>query len=209
MKIAVIDYDMGNLHSVCKGLEKAGAIPEITDSAEVIAQAKAIVLPGVGAFDPAMEHLKERNLIEPLKGAIASGTPFLGICLGLQILFESSEEGKEKGLGVVRGKVRRFQSEPNLTIPHMGWNTMTKTQPEHPLWAGLPPETYLYFVHSFYVDPTDKKVIAGEVTHGSQKVTSAIAHKNLMAVQFHPEKSSDYGLKILSNFVKLIENKKN
>ncbi|MGY6529437.1 MAG: imidazole glycerol phosphate synthase subunit HisH [Cyanobacterium sp.] len=204
MKIAVIDYDMGNLHSVCKGLEKAGAIPEITDSAEIIAQAKAIVLPGVGSFDPAMQHLKERNLVEPLKRAIASGTPFLGICLGLQILFESSEEGKEEGLGVIKGKVRRFQSEPNLTIPHMGWNTMAKTQPEHPLWAGLPPETYLYFVHSFYVDPADKSVIAGEVTHGSQTVTSAIAQKNLMAVQFHPEKSSDYGLKILSNFVNLI-----
>ncbi|WP_069791874.1 imidazole glycerol phosphate synthase subunit HisH [Cyanobacterium sp. IPPAS B-1200] len=204
MKIAVIDYDMGNLHSVCKGLEKAGAIPEITDSADVIAQAKAIVLPGVGSFDPAMEHLRARNLVEPLKSAIASGTPFLGICLGLQILFESSEEGKEQGLGVIKGKVRRFQSEPNLTIPHMGWNTMEKTQPNHPLWAGLPPETYLYFVHSFYVDPTDKSVIAGEVTHGNQKVTSAIAHKNLMAVQFHPEKSSDYGLKILSNFVNLI-----
>jgi glutamine amidotransferase len=202
--IAVIDYDMGNLHSACKGLEKAGAIPKITDSPFEIAQADGVVLPGVGSFDPAMQHLKERDLIEPIKQAVKGSKPFLGICLGLQILFEASEEGQEEGLGIIKGKVRRFRSEPNLTIPHMGWNTLHLTQNNHSLWQNLPLDPYLYFVHSYYVDPIDSNIISGEVTHGSQKVTAAIAKDNLMAVQFHPEKSSDYGLQILTNFVKLV-----
>jgi glutamine amidotransferase len=132
--IAVVDYDMGNLHSVCKGLENVGAVPKITDSPAIIEQADAVVLPGVGSFDPAMQNLRSRNLIEPIKRAIASGKPFLGICLGLQILFESSEEGVEPGLGVIAGKVRRFRSEPGLTIPHMGWNQLQFTQQNLPLW---------------------------------------------------------------------------
>ncbi len=202
--IAVIDYDMGNLHSACKGLEKAGAIPKITDSPFEIAQADGVVLPGVGSFDPAMQHLKERDLIEPIKQAVKGSKPFLGICLGLQILFEASEEGQEEGLGIIKGKVRRFRSEPNLTIPHMGWNILHLTQNNHSLWQNLPLDPYLYFVHSYYVDPIDSNIISGEVTHGSQKVTAAIAKDNLMAVQFHPEKSSDYGLQILTNFVKLV-----
>ncbi|MBL1208769.1 imidazole glycerol phosphate synthase subunit HisH [Geminocystis sp. GBBB08] len=201
--IAVIDYDMGNLHSACKGLEKAGAIPKITDSPREIANADGVVLPGVGSFDPAMQHLKERDLIEPIKQAVKSGKPFLGICLGLQILFEASEEGKEEGLGIIKGKVKRFQSEPNLTIPHMGWNTLDFTQNNQQLWKNLPLSPYLYFVHSYYVDPLNAEIISGQVTHGSQKVTAAIAQDNLMAVQFHPEKSSDYGLQILTNFVEL------
>lgn len=202
--IAVIDYDMGNLHSACKGLEKAGATPKITDSPLEIAHADAVVLPGVGSFDPAMQHLKERDLIEPIKQAVKSGKPFLGICLGLQILFEASEEGKEEGLGIIQGKVKRFQSEANLTIPHMGWNTLDFTQNNHSLWKNLPISPHLYFVHSYYVDPIDYNLISGQVTHGSQKVTAAIAKDNLMAVQFHPEKSSDYGLQILTNFVELV-----
>ncbi|MGI0481329.1 imidazole glycerol phosphate synthase subunit HisH [Geminocystis sp. CENA526] len=201
--IAVIDYDMGNLHSVCKGLEKAGATTKVTDSPQEIAQADAIVLPGVGSFDPAIEHLQERDLIYPIQQAVKSGKPFLGICLGLQILFESSEEGKQQGLGVVKGKVKRFKSEANLTIPHMGWNTLNLTQNQHSLWKNLPLNPYLYFVHSYYVEPDDKNVIASQVTHGTQTVTASIAYDNLMAVQFHPEKSSDYGLQILTNFVEL------
>ncbi|MBF2057300.1 MAG: imidazole glycerol phosphate synthase subunit HisH [Cyanobacterium sp. T60_A2020_053] len=204
-KIAVIDYDMGNLHSACKGLEKVGATPIVTDSAPVILDAQGIVLPGVGSFDPAIQHLRSRNLIQPIKDAIAQGMPFLGICLGLQILFEKSGEGKEEGLGIFKGEVRSFQSEPNLTIPHMGWNTMTKVQANHPLWANLPPEPYFYFVHSFYVDPLDKAIIAGEVTHGSQRVTGAVIRDNVMAVQFHPEKSADAGLMVLKNFVEMVE----
>ncbi len=205
--IAVIDYDMGNLHSACKGLEKAGATPQITDSPQDIAEADAVVLPGVGAFDPAMQHIRARYLEQPIKNAIASGKPFLGICLGLQILFEASEEGTEKGLGIIPGKVKRFASEPEITIPHMGWNQLDFTQTNHPLWQNLPSNPYVYFVHSYYVEPKDRAVNAATVTHGSQQVTAAIAYDNLMAVQFHPEKSSTYGLKILSNFVSLVNSK--
>jgi imidazole glycerol-phosphate synthase subunit HisH len=205
--IAVVDYDMGNLHSVCKGLENVGAVPKITDSPAIIEQADAVVLPGVGSFDPAMQNLRSRNLIEPIKSAIASGKPFLGICLGLQILFDSSEEGVEPGLGVISGKVRRFQSEPGLTIPHMGWNQLEFAQPHQPLWEGLPSDPWVYFVHSYYVDPVDLKVRSAMVTHGSQNVTAAIAKDNLMAVQFHPEKSSTTGLHMLSNFVSLVREK--
>jgi len=205
--IAVVDYDMGNLHSGCKGLENVGAVPKITDSPAVIEQADAVVLPGVGSFDPAMQNLRSRNLIEPIKSAIASGKPFLGICLGLQILFDSSEEGVEPGLGVIAGKVRRFRSEPGLTIPHMGWNQLQFTQPDLPLWQNLPSDPWVYFVHSYYVDPVDLEVRSAIVTHGSQNVTAAIAKDNLMAVQFHPEKSSTTGLQMLSNFVSLVRAK--
>jgi len=205
--IAVVDYDMGNLHSVCKGLENVGAVPKITDSPAIIEQADAVVLPGVGSFDPAMQNLRSRNLIEPIKSAIASGKPFLGICLGLQILFESSEEGVEPGLGVIAGKVRRFRSEPGLTIPHMGWNQLQFTQPNLPLWQKLPSDPWVYFVHSYYVDPVDWEVRSAIVTHGSQNVTAAIAKDNLMAVQFHPEKSSSTGLQMLSNFVSQVRAK--
>ncbi|MEG4105775.1 imidazole glycerol phosphate synthase subunit HisH [Microcoleus sp. S13_C5] len=205
--IAVVDYDMGNLHSVCKGLENVGAVPKITDSPAIIEQADAVVLPGVGSFDPAMQNLRSRNLIEPIKSAIASGKPFLGICLGLQILFESSEEGVEPGLGVIAGKVRRFRSEPGLTIPHMGWNQLQFTQANLSLWENLPSDPWVYFVHSYYVDPVDLEVRSAIVTHGSQNVTAAIAKDNLMAVQFHPEKSSSTGLQMLSNFVSLVREK--
>jgi imidazole glycerol-phosphate synthase subunit HisH len=205
--IAVVDYDMGNLHSVCKGLENVGAVPKITDSPAIIEQADAVVLPGVGSFDPAMQNLRSRNLIEPIKSAIASGKPFLGICLGLQILFESSEEGVEPGLGVIAGKVRRFRSEPGLTIPHMGWNQLQFTQRDLPLWQNLPSDPWVYFVHSYYVDPVDWEVRSAIVTHGSQNVTAAIAKDNLMAVQFHPEKSSSTGLQMLSNFVSQVRAK--
>ena len=205
--IAVIDYDMGNLHSVCKGLENAGVTPKITDSATVIQQADAVVLPGVGAFDPAMQHLHSRHLIEPIKQVIASGVPFLGICLGLQILFESSEEGEEPGLGIFPGTVRRFKSEPGVTIPHMGWNQLTFNQPDLPLWKNLGSQPWVYFVHSYYVDPADSNLTAASITHGSQTITAAIAKDNVMAVQFHPEKSSTAGLQILDNFVELVNTK--
>lgn len=206
VNVAVIDYDMGNLHSACKGLEKAGAVPRITYSPEEILNADGVVLPGVGAFDPAMRHIRERNLEPVIKDAIASGKPFLGICVGLQLLFDGSEEGNERGLGIVPGMVKRFQSEPDITIPQMGWNQLELTQNSFSLWSNLPVDPYLYFVHSYYVDPIEKDIVAGTVTHGTQKVTAAISKDNLMAVQFHPEKSADNGLRILSNFVTSIEN---
>jgi imidazole glycerol-phosphate synthase subunit HisH len=205
--IAVVDYDMGNLHSACKGLQNAGATTQITDSVKVMEQADAVVLPGVGAFDPAIQHLRSRDLIHPLQDIIASGKPFLGICLGMQILLEGSEEGRESGLGAVPGMVRRFHPEPLLTIPHMGWNRLQLTQPDLALWQQLPADPWMYFVHSFYADPIDPSMNAATITHGTQTVTAAIAHKNLMATQFHPEKSSDAGLKILANFVTLVSQK--
>jgi imidazole glycerol-phosphate synthase subunit HisH len=203
--IAVVDYDMGNLHSACKGLENAGATTKITDVAAEIEQADAVVLPGVGSFDPAVQHLRSRGLEEPIKRVIASGKPFLGICLGLQILFEGSEEGKEPGLGIIPGKVRRFQPEPDIRIPQMGWNHLEFTQPDCPLWMQLSENPQVYFVHSYFVDPVDPTIRAATVTHGSQQVTAAIARDNMMAVQFHPEKSSTAGLQILSNFVTLLK----
>ena len=205
--IAVIDYDMGNLHSACKGLENAGAETHVTDRFQDLEQADAVVLPGVGAFDPAIQHLRSRDLMQPIRDVIASGKPFLGICLGLQILLEGSEEGKETGLGVIPGIVRRFQPEPGLTIPHMGWNQLQLTQPAIPLWQGLPANPWVYFVHSYYAAPTDPTMNAAVITHGTQTVTAAIAQDNLMAVQFHPEKSSTAGLQILSNFVALVQQK--
>ncbi|MDX2212327.1 MAG: imidazole glycerol phosphate synthase subunit HisH [Oculatellaceae cyanobacterium bins.114] len=203
-RIAVVDYDMGNLHSACKGLENAGAVTHVTDSAKELEQADAIVLPGVGAFDPAIQQLRSRDLIQPLKDIIASGKPFLGICLGLQILLDGSEEGNEPGLGVVPGVVRHFRHEPGITIPHMGWNQLQFTQPDLPIWQDLPVDPWVYFVHSYYADPAQPEVTAATITHGSQTITAAIARDNLVAVQFHPEKSSTAGLKILSNFVQSV-----
>lgn len=205
--IAVVDYDMGNLHSACKGLEQAGATPQITDSPIALDRADAIVLPGVGSFDPAVQQLRSRHLEEPLKRAIDNGKPFLGICLGLQILFDSSQEGNEPGLGIIAGTVKRFRHEPGITVPHMGWNQLELTQPDSSLWQHLPTDPWLYFVHSYYVDPIDPTVRAATITHGSQTVTAAIAQNNLMAVQFHPEKSSTSGLQILANFVQLVNSR--
>ncbi|MGF1603255.1 MAG: imidazole glycerol phosphate synthase subunit HisH [Chloroflexi bacterium AL-N5] len=203
VNIAVIDYDMGNLHSACKGLQQAGAQTTVTDRSQDLEQADAVVLPGVGAFDPAMEQLRSRHLIPVIKDIIASGKPFLGICLGLQILFDGSEEGSEEGLGVIPGTVKHFQPEPGITIPHMGWNQLDYTQ-QLPLWEKLPLQPWVYFVHSYYVDPVDPSIRAATTTHGSQTVTAAICRDNLFAVQFHPEKSSTAGLQLLANFVEQV-----
>jgi imidazole glycerol-phosphate synthase subunit HisH len=201
MKIAVVDYDMGNLHSVCKGLEHAGAETLITHLPSELASADAIVLPGVGSFDPAVKKIRDRDLEQPLKDIIASGKPFLGICLGLQILFDRSDEGQEPGLGIIPGTVHKFQPESNLTIPQMGWNQLQLTQPNCPLWTKINTAAWVYFDHSYYVEPSLSSVSAAAVTHGTQIVTAAIAQDNIMAVQFHPEKSSTVGLQILANFV--------
>jgi imidazole glycerol-phosphate synthase subunit HisH len=202
--IAVIDYDIGNLHSVCKGLEKAGAEPIVTSDPKVIAKADGVLLPGVGAFDHCMQNLRSHKLEDIVKEAIASGKPFLGICVGMQILFEGSEEGQESGLGIISGTVKRFKPEPNITIPHIGWNQLQITQPECDLWQALPVNPWMYFVHSYFAVPTDLSLIAAYTNHGNQKATAAIALNNLMAVQFHPEKSSDCGIKMLSNFVEFV-----
>ncbi len=205
--IAVIDYDMGNLHSACKGLGFAGAETVITHDMAELQQADGVVLPGVGAFDPAMKKLRDRNLVSPILDLIASGKPFLGICVGLQLLFEGSEEGSEPGIGAFKGTIRRFKDEPGIVIPHMGWNQLTLTQPDTPFWDQVSDGDWVYFVHSFYPEPTDANITAATTTHGSQTVAVAAARDNLMAVQFHPEKSSHTGLRILANFVELVQQK--
>ena len=202
--VAVIDYDMGNLHSACKGLEIAGATPIVTNDPLELAKADGLVLPGVGSFDPAMHKLRANHLEQPIKEAITSGKPFLGICLGMQILFNSSEEGQESGLGIIQGQVKRFIHEPNVTIPHMGWNQLILTQADCPLWQDLGNSPWMYFVHSYYTAPFDNRVTAATTTHGSQTVTVAIAKDNVMAVQFHPEKSSTDGIHLLANFVRML-----
>jgi imidazole glycerol-phosphate synthase subunit HisH len=204
LRIAVVDYDMGNLHSVCKGLQQVGATPIITDSLAELTSADAVLLPGVGSFDPAMQHLHQRGLVKALRQIASSGQPFLGICLGLQLLFEGSAEGQEAGLGVMPGQVKRFRSTPGLTIPHMGWNQLELTQPHNSLWQSLPNNPWVYFVHSFYVEPTNAQLVTATTTHGDQQVAVAVELDRLQAVQFHPEKSADTGLKILANFLQSV-----
>ncbi len=198
--IAIIDYGMGNLRSVQKALEKAGGQTVITQNPQEIQNASKVVLPGVGAIAPAMQRLNELNLIPAIKKAISDNKPFLGICLGLQLLFEKSVEGGEvPAMGILKGEVKRFHA---LKVPHMGWNQITVHSSQCPLFYGIDNDTDVYFCHSYYVQPTDKSIIATTTDYGLS-YTSAITRDNLFGVQFHPEKSQTVGLKILGNFVKL------
>lgn len=200
--IAIIDYQMGNLRSVQKGFEKVGHAATITSDAAELAAADKIVLPGVGAFGDAMAELKRRDLVQPIKDAVASGKPFLGICLGLQLLFDVGyENGEFEGLGILRGKVVRFDLPPGFKVPHMGWNRGTIKRPA-PVLAGLADNTYFYFVHSYYVAPADSNVVAIEADYG-HPFCAAVWQDNLFATQFHPEKSQAEGLKLLRNFAEL------
>jgi glutamine amidotransferase len=199
--IAVIDYGMGNLRSVQKALEVAGARTKVTSRPEDLEKCEKIVFPGVGAFGDAMKELKRRKLIEPIKGAIAGCKPFLGLCLGMQLLFERSEEAPGvKGLCVLRGEVKRFRGI-GLKVPHMGWNNIKKA-PGAEILKGVPNGSYMYFVHSYYVKPKDKGIILTSTDYGINFV-SGICKCNVYGLQFHPEKSQALGLKILENFVRL------
>lgn len=197
--IAIVDYGMGNLRSVQKALEHVGHEATITDSPALLAEAERVILPGVGAFADAMHELHQRQLVEPLRTAIASGKPFLGICLGLQLLFDVSyEDGEHQGLGIVPGEVVRFNAPPGVKVPHMGWNTLTiRRRP--PLLEGIEEGSHVYFVHSYYVVPRDAAVVATETDYAG-KFTSMIWRDRLYATQFHPEKSQEVGLRILKNF---------
>jgi glutamine amidotransferase len=205
--IAIIDYGMGNLRSVQKGLERVGGFAEVVSTPEPIEAADKIVLPGVGAFGDAMNHLQERNLIDAIQQAVTKGKPFLGICLGLQLLFETSyEEGRFQGLGIVPGEVVRFDfndaaQHRDLKIPHMGWNQVRFPQ-SCPLVEGVDDGSYFYFVHSYHVVPTQQDVIAGVCDYGGD-FTAMIWQDNVFATQFHPEKSQAIGLRILENFARL------
>lgn len=201
MTIAVVDVCSGNLRSVEKALAHVGGAPVVTRDPDVIRRADRVVVPGQGAFGEFVRGLEARGLEPALREALASGKPFLGICLGLQVLFESSEEqGPVAGLGLLRGHVRRFRpTDHALKVPHMGWNQVRRRRAE-PLLAGLPDEIFVYFVHSFHVVPADPAITVLECDYGGP-FCAAIRQDNLFACQFHPEKSQQVGLRILESFV--------
>lgn len=200
--IAIVDYGMGNIRSVEKGFLKVGIDVAVTNKPEIIEKADGIVLPGVGAFKDCMRELSNLGLTDAIVNAVRNGKPYLGICLGLQVLFSESEEfGKCRGLDIFRGKVIRF-SDSNLKIPHMGWNEI-KIKKNNPLLDGILNKSYLYFVHSFYVMPEDDSIISTTTDYGIN-FTSMIWKDNIFAVQFHPEKSQAAGLRLLENFGRIV-----
>ena len=207
--IAVVDYGTGNLRSVQKALEAVGAKAKITASARDLEICDKIVFPGVGAFGSAMKELKRRNLVGPIRDAISAGKPFLGLCLGLQLLFEKSEEAPGvRGLCVLKGEVKRFRrSKESLKIPHMGWNTIARNTKYEirttKVLKNIPSGSFMYFVHSYYVRPKDKQITLTTTNYGIDFV-SGIRKDSVYGFQFHPEKSQELGLRILKNFVMVL-----
>ena len=199
-RIAIVDYQAGNLRSVQKALERFGADAVITSDSKTIAAADGVVFPGQGASDPSMCALRDRSLLDPIKQYIDSGKPFMGVCLGLQLLLEASDEGVEPGLGVIPGRVKRLPE--GLKVPHMGWNEV-RFRTEHPVLRGVPDGTHFYFVHSYFADPVDESVVAGTTAYGVE-FCSVAAKDNWIAFQFHPEKSGAIGLRLYENFVELV-----
>ena len=196
-RVAIIDYGVGNLRSVEKAFEATGCEAVVSDDVEVLRSAERLVLPGVGAFASCMRGLRERGFDSLVMERAAAGTPLLGICVGMQMLFDVSEEfGTTDGLGLLRGRVRRFES--NLVVPQVGWNRIQQRR-SHPLFAGVPDRSFCYFVHSFYCEPDNADVLVGETEYGV-KYASVVAQRNVCGVQFHPEKSQDVGLRMLKNF---------
>jgi glutamine amidotransferase len=203
--IAIIDYGMGNLRSVEKGFLKVGVEVKVTNKPEDVYRADGIVLPGVGAFRDCMQELSNLSLTDVIIEAIKKGKPYLGICLGLQVLFSESEEfGRCKGLDIFPGKVVRFETS-DLKIPHMGWNELN-IKNNNPLLSGIPDKSYFYFVHSYYVVPDDESLIS-TTTDYCVEFTSMISKDNIFAVQFHPEKSQVLGLRLLKNFGDIVAGK--
>ena len=200
MNLVVIDYGAGNLRSVAKAFASLGQEPTVTSSPSALSRADAVVLPGVGAAGDTMRSLERLGLIEPIRRYVASGRPFFGVCLGMQVLFSTSEEGGEQPcLGLVPGRVRRLP--PGLKVPHMGWNQVRQLR-RHPLYADIADESYFYFVHSYYCEPEDASVAIGETLYGVP-FCSVLARDNIVATQFHPEKSADVGLRLYRNFLEM------
>ncbi len=202
--IALLDYGSGNLRSVHKALLKVGATVRLVQKPEEIGDARALVLPGVGAFDDCIHALQKQHLLAAAQDFIKTGKPFLGICVGYQALFEKSEEFNScaAGLGVFGGKVVRFTEKPGLKIPQIGWNQIEITRPDCPLYRGIKSGSYVYFVHSFYPQPVDGGIVATRTTYGAP-FASSVWRDNVFATQFHPEKSQNVGLQLLKNFVEL------
>lgn len=204
--IALLDYGSGNLRSVEKALRHVGADVRLTTDPEGLGDARAAVLPGVGAFDDCITALQRQRLLEAVKAFIALGRPFLGICVGYQALFERSEEFQSRapGLGLFKGRVVRFSEQPGLKIPQIGWNQLELVQPACPLLQGIADGSYVYFVHSFFPKPEDASLVATRTVYG-EPFASAVWRDNVFATQFHPEKSQTVGLQMLRNFVALAE----
>lgn len=202
--IAIIDYGMGNLRSVQKAFERLGVDATITSDRSVVESADKLVLPGVGAIADAISELKRSGLVDSIVRAVESDRPFLGICLGFQALFERSEEnGGTECLGLFKGAVRRFPESPVYVVPHMGWNTLSFKKRDAPIFKDMKDEDYVYFVHSYYVDPEDPAIVATTTNYDDVDFCSSIAVGNVFGVQFHPEKSQNVGLGILKNFSEL------
>lgn len=200
--IAIIDYGAGNLQSVKKAFDFIGAESVITNDPEVILSADKILLPGVGSFGDAMDSMEKNGLVETVKECALSGKPFLGICLGLQLLFEESEESPGvNGLGIFKGKIKKFSSDMGLKIPHIGWNSLEIKQKDT-LFKDIPENAYVYFVHSYYLHAEDENDVATVTNYGID-FHSAVGKNNIFATQFHPEKSGDVGLQILRNFASM------
>ncbi len=197
--IAVVNYGGGNTRSVTLALERFGATPILATEQKHIENADGLVFPGQGANDPSMRNLRKSKLIDSIISFVESERPFLGVCLGLQLLFENSEEGTEPGLGIFKGSVKKLPG--NVKTPHMGWNMVNFKKPNGSLFA-LPKDDYFYFVHSYYVVPSDNSLICGKTEYGLE-FCSAVTYKNIFAVQFHPERSGEIGLQIYKNFVSL------
>lgn len=202
--IALLDYGAGNVHSVFKALRFVGAAVERVKDPAGLAGAAAAVLPGVGAFDDCLNALQRQELLAASREFIASGRPFLGICVGYQALFEASDEFNScaAGLGIFRGRVVRFREQPGLKIPQIGWNRLEIARPDCPLLAGIPEGAHVYFVHSFHPEPADASIVATWTEYG-ERFASAVWRDNVFATQFHPEKSQEVGLRMLRNFVSL------
>ena len=197
--VAIIDYGVGNLRSVEKAFAATGCEAVVSHDEKALRAAERLVLPGVGAFGACMKALSERGFDELVRERVAAGTPLLGVCVGMQLLFETSDEfGATPGLGLLRGRVRRFSDE--LVVPHVGWNQIAQTR-THPVFAHVADQSYFYFVHSYYCEPVDENVIAGETEYGVT-YASVVARDNICGVQFHPEKSQHAGLQLLHNFAR-------
>ncbi|MBK9137918.1 MAG: imidazole glycerol phosphate synthase subunit HisH [Verrucomicrobia bacterium] len=207
--IALIDYGAGNLRSVHKALLHVGASVRLAKEAAELRDAKAVVLPGVGAFDDCINALRRQELLAAVRDFIHGGAPFLGICVGYQALFEASDEfnSSSAGLGVFAGRVVRFSGVGGCKVPQIGWNEVSQTRPECPLFRGVPDGSHFYFVHSYYPRPADTSIIAGQTTYG-ETFASAVWRNNVFATQFHPEKSQEVGLRLLRNFVEFVSNRR-
>jgi glutamine amidotransferase len=200
IRIAVVDYGAGNLVSIGRALEVIGAEPAIVRDGHALRGADALIVPGVGAARPAMKRLRRRGMVEPIRGWIGAGRPFLGICLGLQLLFDGSDEDGAVTLGVLAGRTVALAAAP--TLPHIGWNTVDRAR-EHPLFDGIAPGAPFYFVHSYVAAPLDPDLVIAESEHGT-RFPAAIARGNLLGVQFHPERSGPDGLRLLANFAAIV-----